>query len=252
MTIDFKINVNAVKEEVLPELTDEWVEDNTEHDTVDELRSETMQRMRMMRIFQTNAAMRENTATAVAELVNDDIPDSMVNGEMSEQLQQLAMRLQGQGMNIETWMQMTGQDPESFTVELRDAAQRSAKVDLALRSIVEKESVEVDDDELEEDLERMAEQFQTTVHELRHQIEDHGDGLGPLLAEIGKRKALEWLVAEVELIDNEGNTIDRDDLDLPDLSGSDDDHNDSEEDVGATVESAEVENEDHSEEDDKQ
>ena len=252
VTIDFKINVNAVKEEVLPELTDEWVEDNTEHDTVDELRSETMQRMRMMRIFQTNAAMRENTATAVAELVNDDIPDSMVNGEMSEQLQQLAMRLQGQGMNIETWMQMTGQDPESFTVELRDAAQRSAKVDLALRSIVEKESVEVDDDELEEELERMAEQFQTTVHELRHQIEDHGDGLGPLLAEIGKRKALEWLVAEVELIDNEGNTIDRDDLDLPDLSGSDDDHNDSEEDVGATVESAEVENEDHSEEDDKQ
>ncbi len=252
VTIDFEIKVHAVKEEVLPELTDEWVEENTEHETVDELHAETIQRMRMMRIFQANAAMRENTATALAELVEDDVPDSMVNGEMSEQLQQLAMRLQGQGMNVESWMQMTGQDPESFTVELRDAAERSAKVDLALRSIVTRESVEVDDDELEEELKRMAEQFQTPVHELRHQIEDHGDGLGPLIAEIGKRKALEWLVAEVGLIDSDGNTIDRDDLELPDLPGSDSDSDNSEEDHGATVDSAEAENEDHSEEDDEQ
>jgi trigger factor len=215
---------------------------------VEELQSETIERMRMMRIFQANSAMRENTATALAELVEEDIPDSMVNGEMSEQLQQLAMRLQGQGMNIETWMQMTGQDPESFTVELRDAAERSAKVDLALRSIVSRESIEVDDDELEEELERMSEQFETSVHELRHQIEDHGDGLGPLKAEIGKRKALEWLVTEVELVDSEGNTISRDDLELPDLSESDN----SEEDHDGTVDSAETENEEHSEEDDEQ
>ena len=248
VTIDFEIKVHAVKEEVLPELNDEWVEENTDHETVEELQSETIQRMRMMRIFQANAAMRENTATALAELVEEDIPDSMVNGEMSEQLQQLAMRLQGQGMNIETWMQMTGQEPESFTVELRDAAERSAKVDLALRSIVERESIEVDDDELEEELERMSEQFETSVPELRHQIEDHGDGLGPLMAEISKRKALEWLVAEVELIDSEGNTINRDDLELPDLSDSDN----SEEDHDGTVDSEETENEEHSEEDDEQ
>ena len=91
-----------------------------------------------MRTFQANAAMRENTATALAALVQEAVPDSMVNGEMSEQLQQLAMRLQGQGMNLETWMQMTGQDPESFTEELREAAERSAKVDLALRSMSKK------------------------------------------------------------------------------------------------------------------
>ena len=146
----------------------------------------------MMRIFQANAAMRENTATALAELVEDSIPDSMVNGEMSEQLQQLAMRLQGQGMNLETWMQMTGQDPETFTEELRDAAERSAKVDLALRYVATNEAIEVDEDDLVEELERMAEQFQTSPNELRQQIEDQGDGLGPVKAEIGKRNALEW------------------------------------------------------------
>ena len=248
VTIDFAIKVQAVKEEVLPELNDEWVEENTEHDSVEELRSETIQRMKMMRIFQANAAMRENTATALAELVEESVPDSMVNGEMSEQLQQLAMRLQGQGMNLETWMQMTGQDPESFTEELREAAERSAKVDLALRSIASKEAIEVNEDDIEEELERMAEQFQTSVDDLRHQIEDQGDGLGPIEAEIGKRKALEWLVAEVKLMDEDGNTIDREDMELPDLSQSDSD----EQVDSATVDTGEPQPEDDSEKDEEQ
>tara|TARA_Y100000768_G_scaffold57991_1_gene38971 strand:+ start:231 stop:1724 length:1494 start_codon:yes stop_codon:yes gene_type:complete len=247
VTIDFNIKVQAVKEEVLPELTDDWVEENTEHDNVEELRSETIQRMTMMRIFQANAAMRENTATALAELVEDSVPDSMVNGEMSEQLQQLAMRLQGQGMNLETWMQMTGQDPESFTEELREAAERSAKVDLALRAIAANENIEVDDDDVEEELERMAEQFQTTVPDLRHQIEDQGDGLGPIEAEIGKRKALEWLVAEVNLVDEEGNNVDRDEMELPDLTESDSD----EAVDSATVDEDEPQTEDDQEQDEE-
>ena len=248
VTIDFAIKVQAVKEEVLPELNDEWVEENTEHDSVEELRSETIQRMKMMRIFQANAAMRENTATALAELVEESVPDSMVNGEMSEQLQQLAMRLQGQGMNLETWMQMTGQDPESFTQELREAAERSAKVDLALRSIAAKEAIEVNEDDIKEELERMAEQFQTSVDDLRHQIEDQGDGLGPIEAEIGKRKALEWLVAEVKLMDEDGNTIDREDMELPDLTESDSD----EQVDSATVDTGEPQPEDDSEKDEEQ
>lgn len=247
VTIDFTIKVHGVKEEVLPELTDEWVEENTEHETVEELKSETIQRMTMMRIFQANAAMRENTATALAELVEDSIPDSMVNGEMSEQLQQLAMRLQGQGMNLETWMQMTGQDPESFTHELREAAERSAKVDLALRAIAANENIEVDDDDIEEEFERMAEQFQASVNDLRRQIEEEGDGLGPIQAEIGKRKALEWLVAEVNLVDEEGNSVDRSEMELPDLTESDSD----EAADSATVDEDEPQTEDEQEQDEE-
>lgn len=247
VTIDFTIKVHGVKEEVLPELTDEWVEENTEHETVEELKSETIQRMTMMRIFQANAAMRENTATALAELVEDSIPDSMVNGEMSEQLQQLAMRLQGQGMNLETWMQMTGQDPESFTQELREAAERSAKVDLALRAIAANENIEVDDDDIEEEFERMAEQFQASVNDLRRQIEEEGDGLGPIQAEIGKRKALEWLVAEVNLVDEEGNSVDRSEMELPDLTESDSD----EAADSATVDEDEPQTEDEQEQDEE-
>jgi trigger factor len=150
-------------------------------------------------------------------------------------------------MNLETWMQMTGQDPESFTEELREAAERSAKVDLALRAIVANENIEVDDDDVEEELERMAEQFQTTVPDLRHQIEDQGDGLGPIEAEIGKRKALDGLVAEVNLVDEEGNDVDRDEMELPDLTESDSD----EAVDSATVDEDEPQTEDDQEQDEE-
>jgi trigger factor len=238
VSIDFEITVHAVKEKVLPELTDEWVDENTESETVEELREQIKTRTKMMKSFQANSALRENTAQALAELVTQTIPDSMVNGEMSDQIQQLAMRLQGQGMSIESWLQMTGQDPESFTVELREAAERSAKVDLALRSIVLKETIEASEEDLNEELERMATQFEVTIEELRHQITDHGDGLGPVKAELVKRKALEKLVAEVKLIDEDGIAVSREDLELQ-LPETDKDEADKKQNLDADNESKE-------------
>jgi trigger factor len=238
VSIDFEITVHAVKEKVLPELTDEWVDENTESETVEELREQIKTRTKMMKSFQANSALRENTAQALAELVTQTIPDSMVNGEMSDQIQQLAMRLQGQGMSIESWLQMTGQDPESFTVELREAAERSAKVDLALRAIVLKETIEASEEDLNEELERMATQFEVTIEELRHQITDHGDGLGPVKAELVKRKALEKLVAEVKLIDEDGIAVNREDLELQ-LPETDKDEADKEQNLDADNESKE-------------
>ena len=238
VSIDFEITVHAVKEKVLPELTDEWVDENTESETVEELREQIKTRTKMMKSFQANSALRENTAQALAELVTQTIPDSMVNGEMSDQIQQLAMRLQGQGMSIESWLQMTGQDPESFTVELREAAERSAKVDLALRAIVLKETIEASEEDLDEELERMATQFEVTIEELRHQITDHGDGLGPVKAELVKRKALEKLVAEVKLIDEDGIAVSREDLELQ-LPETDKDEADKKQNLDADNESKE-------------
>ncbi len=220
--IDFEITVHAVKEQVLPELTDEWVEENTEHDTVDELRDATIQRMQIMRSFQANSALRENTASKLSELVDDEIPDSLVNGQMSDQLQSLAMNLQGQGMQIEQWLQMTGQDPETFTTELRDASLRSAKVDLALRAIGVAEAMEVDDDEMGDEFERLATQYDRAADEIRDDLE-HGDGLAPIRSELLKRKALEWLVETVTLVDEDGSVIDRAGLELPVAESTDDD-----------------------------
>ena len=93
----------------------------------------------------------------------------------------------------------------------------------------------------------MAEQFQTTAPDLRRQIDDEGDGLGPIEAEIGKRKALEWLVAEVNLVDEEGNTVDRGEMELPDLTEAESD----EASDSVTVDQDQPQTEDNQEQDDE-
>ena len=235
VSIDFAITVHAVKEQVLPELTDDWVSDNTEYETVDELRTKTSERMRMLRSFQANAAVRENASIALADLVADEIPDSLISGQMSDQLQSLSMNLGNQGMGIEQWLQMTGQDPETFTTELRASSERAARVDLALRAISVAEAFDIDDDEMDEELERLSTQYNTTVDKIREQLE-HGDGLAPIRSELLKRKALEWLVGEVALVDEDGTAIDRSDLEIP--QPTDDDQSEAESDEDEEVDSA--------------
>ncbi|MFT7647365.1 MAG: trigger factor [Candidatus Poriferisodalaceae bacterium] len=218
--IEFVIKVNSVKEQVLPELTDEWVDENTEFDNVEDMVADTRRRMKMVRSFQATSALREKTAEALADLVSDDVPESLVNGEMSDQIQALGMRLQQQGMSIEQWLGMTGQDPETFTTDLRKGAETSAKVDLALRALAASEGMEVTDDQLDEEIDRIAEQLGEDAAEIRKRLE-HGDGYAPVRSDLLKRNALEWLTEQVELVDPEGNAIDREALESPVFESTD-------------------------------
>ena len=237
--ITFSIKVNSVQERVLPDLTDEWVEENTEFETVDEMREDTKSRMQMMRTFQANSALREKAAEGLAELVIDDVPDALVNGEMSEQLQQLAMQLQGQGMNMEQWLSMTGQDPASFTGELKVGAERSAKVDLALRALARQEELEVSDEDLDEEIERIATQLEEDASEIRDRLE-HGDGYAPIRSDLLKRQAMEWLIEQVNLVDEDGQAIDRSDLEPPELPTTGTEPESSDEDDGSPDPKAEA------------
>lgn len=220
--IDFTITVHSVKERELPELTDDWVDENTEHDTVEELTEQTRSRIQLMAAFQAKAVLHDATGNALAELVEDPVPEAMVNGEMSDSLQQLGSRLAAQGMGLEQWMAMTGQDPEQFTVDLKEAAERSAKVDLALRALAVVEEIEVGDDDIDEELGRVSEQVGESVDDLRETLE-RGDGLQSIRSELLKRKALDWLVDQVELVDPDGASIDRADLEIPEDPSTDSD-----------------------------
>ena len=129
----FELHVKDVKEKVLPELSDEWASDASEFETLDELRASLADRMTRVRKAQAQMALREKTGEALAALVTDELPDALVNHEMQDRLQDLALRLQAQGMQLEQYLQMTGTNPEQFSQELRDTAMSGVKVDLALR-----------------------------------------------------------------------------------------------------------------------
>ncbi len=216
----FELTVKEVKEKVLPELTDEWASQASEFDTLAELRASLADRMTTVRKAQANMALREKVGEALAALVTDEVPQPLISQEMQERLQDLAMRIQAQGMQLEQYLAMTGTEPEAFSQELRETATAAVKVDLALRAVADAEGIECSDDDLQADLDAVAERVGQDVDLVRQTFESDGR-MSAVRSDIKKRKALEWLLGRAEVLDPEGATIDRSELELP--SEDDDD-----------------------------
>jgi trigger factor len=212
--LQFEVTLHEVKEKVLPELTDEWASEASEHATVEELRASLAERMTRVRAMQAQVVLREKVGEALAALVTDELPEPMIGYEMQERLQDLALRLQAQGLQLEQYLAMSGADPETFSQELRDTATQAVKVDLALRAVADAESIECTDDDLAEELEGVAGRVGEEADVVRDRLE-RGGQMSAVRSDIKKRKALEWLLERVEVLDPDGATIDRSELEPP-------------------------------------
>jgi len=209
--VTFEVVVKDVKELVLPDLTDEWAAEASEFATVDELTADITTRLQQMRVAQAQMALQQKTVEALVELVTDDIPDVMVSDELRERLHDLGHRLEQQGLGLGQFLAATGRDEQEFFDELRTGALLSVKTDLALRALVEAEAIEVTDEELDEELASMGERLEMGPEEVRRQLDQAGR-LAAVRSDRRKAKALRWLVDNVELVDEEGRPVSRDDL----------------------------------------
>jgi trigger factor len=124
------------------------------------------------------------------------------------------MRLQAQGMNLEQYLQMTGQPQEQFVESLREMAGEAVLVDLALRSVALAEAIEATDEELDAEFADVAARIDETPERVRSEFERNGQ-VADVRSDLRKRKALDWLVEQVEIVDPDGKPIDRADLLVP-------------------------------------
>lgn len=212
--LSFTVTVKEVKEAVLPELDDAWAAETSEFETVEELRADLVARMSSMRTAQARMALQQNTAEALAELVTIDVPEAMIENEIDARLQDLVQRLQQQGVDPGQYLAQMGQTPDQLRAEFREPAEQAVKVDLALRTVAEVESLMPDDDKLTEAIDEMAAQSGMDGAELKSRLVEVGQ-ITALRADLGKRDALEWLTENVELVDDNGDPVDRSVLELP-------------------------------------
>jgi trigger factor len=221
-SLRIRIMVKEIKEKVLPEVDDEWANEASEFETVGELREDLRKRSAMTRVIMAQMGLRNGAAQAAGDLVDaDDVPEAMVSAEMEHRLQDLAMRLQAQGMDFDSYMAASGQDQEGMVAELRDAAVMATKADLALRGIAEAEGLDASEEDLDEELEKLAERVEQTPAEVRLALEE-GDQIPAVRSDLRKRKALDWLVEHVQIVDEDGTPVDRADLEAPEIEEPDD------------------------------
>ena len=205
--LNFVINVLDVKEAVLPELDDSWVAEATEFETPDELRADISERLGSMKMSMSRRTADLKIAEALAALVTQEVPEVMVTDEVNGRLQELFGNLQQSGVDPNDYFAQTGQTIDQLRSELAGTAENAVKVDLALRAIAAVEGLNPDDDQLAETIDEMAERVGTDGSAQMERLKEMGQ-LSLLRADLAKSKALEWLLDNVELVDESGAAVD--------------------------------------------
>lgn len=166
----FHCLVHEVKEEQLPELDDEFAKDVSEYDTLDELKASTKERLETQAEARSINKMKDAIIDKVTEAHDVDVPKVMVEDEIDRMAQDLDHQLRYQGLSLEQYLQYVQKEPKEFREDLREDATSKVKTRLILMSIVEKEKVEVTAEELEDELNLMAIQYQTDVEQLKQMV----------------------------------------------------------------------------------
>ena len=222
---DFSVTVTNVQEMSLPEVTDEWVAENlAEVDNVQEWRDAIANRIGESKLGQARNLFMERTTSALAELVGVQVPDSMVQADLQQRVQNTVQQFQAQGISIDQWLQATGQDAGAFVESMRGTSERAVKIDLALRAVATAEALEVSEDDLNLEYIRIGTRYQQKASEIRKTYEKN-DAVADLMGALRKTKALDWLLEHVEVVDPTGTSIDRQLL-LGDHDGHDHDGHD--------------------------
>jgi trigger factor len=211
--LEFKVLVKEVNERVMPEADDEWAAENSQYETIAELRDSIRNNLLARKKIQAQMQLNERTRESLAKLVEEEPPATLVEQEIQQRLQEMAMRLSAQGLDLEQWLEATGKAPQELLDEMRAPAGEGVKVDLALRAVAEAEQITCDDDDVDAEIDAIAERVREKPAKVRERLE-RGGQLPGLRSDIKKRKALDWLIERVELVDHEGKPVDRADLDV--------------------------------------
>lgn len=206
--VALRVAIKEIKEKVLPDITDAWASEASEFDTVAELRADITKHMEPGKKQQAVAALRNGTVKALIELVDEEPPGSLVDGEVERRAQELGHHLESQGVTIAQYLQFTGQSQQDVITGLRSGAEPAVKADLALRAVAEGEKLSPSGEELDAEIARLSESYQVPPAELHRQLESTGR-LAAVRSDLEKGKALDWLIEHAEVVDAEGKPVDR-------------------------------------------
>lgn len=207
-SVELKVLVKDVKEKVLPAADDEWASEASEFDTVEELRSDIGQRLQSVRKVEGAYAWRNGALEALVELVDVEPPEPLVQAELERRAHDFAHRLEAQQVSIVQYLQATGQSEDQVVAGLRAESVPAVKADLALRAVADAEGIEVGEEEIDAEIARLAAAYGQKPEALRANLQRAGQ-MPAVRSDLRKSKALEWLVEHVELVDPDGQPVDR-------------------------------------------
>ena len=168
----FHVKVNEVKFKELPELDDEFAKDVSEFDTIDELRADTRKKLEEERQKSVDVAFENALLEKVAESVEADIPDILIEEQCRRFLDEFKDRLAAQGIPYEQYARMTNMDEAKFLEDGREPALRQVKMDLAIAKIIEEEKFEASEEDVAAEYRRIADSYGMDVETIKKYLSE--------------------------------------------------------------------------------
>lgn len=189
----FKVKLHEIKRKNLPELDDEFAKDVSEFDTLDEFKADLKSQIATRKENEVKAAKESAAVEKAAENAEVEIPEAMISSETENMVRDFDNRLRQQGMNLEMYTGFSGQTTDDLKEQMKEEASKRVRNNLVLEQIAKEENIEVSEEEVTAELEKMAGQFQRDAEEVRNILAANGS-LASLSDEIKLRKTIEILV----------------------------------------------------------
>jgi len=191
----FKVKLNSLKRKNLPVLDDEFAKDVSEFDTLEELKADTKKKLEEKTAQEKDQYVREQLVLKAAENAEIELPVVMVEHELDQMVSEFGQRLQYQGMTLELYYQFSGMDESQLRDQLRADATSRVRTSLTLEAIGKAENIEATEEDVTEELNKLAGVYGRPADELR-KIFSAQDGMAALYRDVQTRKTVDFLVAE--------------------------------------------------------
>ena len=187
----FKCKLHEIKVKELPALDDEFAKDVSEFDTLDALKKDIKAKALERKKTASENELENDLIDAMLETMEVEIPEAMIAEAIQRNMEEFAYRLQMQGLRMEDYIKYTGATEQMFAENFRPQAEKQVKVRLALDAVVAAEKFEITDDELAEEIKKIAEQYGVEEAQVKSAFSDD-----MIKKDIASRKAIELVKAE--------------------------------------------------------
>lgn len=185
----FKIKLHGIKVKDVPALDDEFAKDVSEFDTLDELKKDIKKQLEKRKNDDAENELHNTLLEEVAKCIKAEIPEAMIEKTIDDDVNEYSYRLQSQGLKLETYLKYTGMDMKGFREGFKERAETQVRLNLALEKIIEKEKIEVTEEDIEAEYKKYADAYNMDIDTIKKAVS--AESLKP---ELASRKAIDLIV----------------------------------------------------------
>lgn len=198
----FKVKVNEIKRKKLPELDDEFAKDVSEFETLEEFKADLRKKLEEQARLEEENYKRDRVAEKAAEKAEIDIPQVMIDHEVEHMVQDFEQRLRFQGLDLDNYFKFTGSSMEQLKEQFKEDAEKRVRISLTIEAISKAENIEVTEEDIDKELDKMAELYSQDKEQLKKMFQSQGS-LDRIKTDLQFRKTLDFLVEHSKTVETQ-------------------------------------------------